>query len=135
MTADRPKKSRGQPSVGNKGRERPGLELDRVGEEAEDTPRAESALEQTAVDIGAGLAKLLNRVERRWTTVQGQRQAVVASLRAIRDKANALLAEAGDIELPLPAILKRGAPKRVKAKKRARSLKPKGAPRSSKGRG
>jgi hypothetical protein len=64
-------------------------------------------LGDVAEDIGESLGNLLNQVEGRWSSVRGQRDAVIKNLRAIRDKANALLAEAGDIQFPIPGVLKR----------------------------
>ncbi len=96
-----------------------------------ETARTDSVLEQTAADIGATLGNLLNRVEHQWKTVRGQRDAVITSLRAIRDKANTLLAEAGDIQLPVPAIFKRhGRSKRAKGKKTQGSAVPPSVKRS-----
>lgn len=74
--------------------------------------RADNAgvtLGTVAESVGEGLGQFLNQVESQWHAVRGQRETLVKNLRAVRDKANALLAEAGDIEFPLPAALRRRA--------------------------
>lgn len=69
-------------------------------------PEQDGIVGHVASDIGTGLGHFLNQVESQWHSVRGQRETLVKNLRVIRDKANALLAEAGDVELP--GIFKRG---------------------------
>lgn len=83
---------------------------------------AVAPFDQVAENIGESLARFLNRVESQWKAVRGQRDSVVTNLRAIRDTANALLADAGEIELRVPEIFRRrGKTKGSKAKKKTPS--------------
>ena len=82
-------------------------------------------LEHVAENVGEGLGHFLNQVESQWNSVRGQRESLVKNLRAIRDKANALLAEAGELDLPIPSVFKRrGRPKGSKTKKTEGSAVP-----------
>lgn len=65
-----------------------------------------------AETVGEGLGHVLNQIEDQWSTARTQRDHLVSNLRAIRDKANQLLVEAGDaMHLPGTGKRRKGARK------------------------
>jgi hypothetical protein len=64
------------------------------------TAEQDNALQHAAERLGSGLGTLVNQVESQWKTAKTQRDSAVRSLLAIREKVNALLAEAGHLEIP-----------------------------------
>lgn len=93
---------------------------------------ADGGIVTVAETVGQGLGHFLNQVENQWKSAKAQRDGVIQNLKAIRDKANQLLAEAGEA-VPVPAALRRGTRGTPKASGSAASKARRGAGKGKKG--